>query len=86
MTSSASTSPAIVPAASGPGFGWRVAVSISTFFGWLSFVLLYFAFWAHRFTGLQSAIVILVSLLVFIAVNGATWAPWGSRFAPAHRA
>jgi hypothetical protein len=63
--------------------GWRVAVSIATTFGWVSFILLYLGFWAHAFRGLQSAVLILVSILVFIAINGATWASWGVRRAPA---
>lgn len=63
------------------GFGWRISVSIASVFGWVIFVLLYFAFWANQFTGLQSAVLVLVSILVFIAVNGAAWAPWGARFA-----
>ncbi len=74
------------PGPSTPGFSWRVAVSIVSVFGWLSFVLLYFAFWANQFTGVQSGVLILVSLLVFIAVNGAAWASWGTRYARAHHA
>ncbi len=62
-----------------PGFGWRVGVSVATVFGLLSFVLLYFGFWAHLFTGFQTAVVLLVSVLVFIGINGATWAGWGAR-------
>lgn len=72
---------ASVPSSSstGAGFGWRVATSILTFFGLVSFTLVYLAFWANQFSGLQSAVVIIVALLVFIALNGAAWASWGVR-------
>ncbi len=86
MSASSETSTAPAPGPSTPGFGWRVAISIVSVFGWLSFVLLYFAFWADGFTGVQSGVLILVSLLVFIAVNGAAWASWGTRYARAHHA
>lgn len=62
------------------GMGWRTAVSIVSVFGLASFLLLYFAFWAGGFTGIQSTAVVVVSLLVFIAANGAAWASWGTRF------
>jgi hypothetical protein len=61
------------------GMGWRVAVSIATLFGLVSFVLLYFAFWSGRFSTLQSVVVVIVAILVFVATNGAAWAGWGMR-------
>jgi hypothetical protein len=77
-----------VNAASGPlpirqlrtGMGWRIAVSIVSVFGLASFLLLYFAFWAGDFTWIQSMAVVVVSILMFIAANGAAWASWGTRF------
>ncbi len=74
---------ALPPRQSNSGFGWRVGVSVVSVFGWLIFILLYFAFWANDFTGLQSAVVVIVSILAFIAMNGAAWASWGARFAGA---
>lgn len=65
------------------GMGWRVAVSIVSVFGLASFVLLYFAFWATTFSWLQNLAVVVVATLVFIGVNGASWASWGMRHARA---
>lgn len=66
--------------------GWRISVSILSVFGLVIFLLVYFAFWASGFSGLQSAVIVLASILAFVAVNGAAWAPWGARFAEAPRA
>ncbi len=86
MSATPSPTDTSVPQPGGPGFGWRVAVSVISVFGWVIFVLLYFGFWADQFSGLQSAVLILVSILVFIAMNGAAWASWGVRYARAHHA
>lgn len=75
-------SAAVVPETT-PGFGARVGVSVLSFFVWISFVLLYLGFWSGGYTALQSVIVIVVSVLLFAAVNGAAWASWGARFARA---
>ncbi len=77
MAATTATSTALTPQPSGPGFGWRVGVSVISVFGWVIFILLYFAFWADHYTGLQSAVIIIVSILAFIAMNGAAWASWG---------
>jgi hypothetical protein len=61
------------------GFGWRVGTSIVSFFGLVSYVLLYFAFWSTSYTAVQGAVLIVVGLLLFVAVNGAAWASWGIR-------
>jgi hypothetical protein len=60
--------------------GWWIAVSILSVFGLASFLLLYFTFWGGGFTWIQSTAVVVVSILVFIAANGAAWASWGTRF------
>jgi hypothetical protein len=60
--------------------GWRIAVSIVSVFGLAIFLLLYFTFWAAGCTWIQSAAVVVVSIMVFIAANGAAWASWGTRF------
>lgn len=71
--------PGTYPTTTGPGFSWRVATSILSFFGLLSFILVYLAFWADQLTGFQSATVVIVAILIFIAVNAAAWASWGTR-------
>ena len=48
---------------------------------WLSFTLLYVAFWATGFTLFQSVVVILVSLIVLAGVMGAAWSSYGMRHA-----
>jgi hypothetical protein len=63
------------------GMRWRVAASILVGVGWICFVLLYAAFWADRFTLLQSIVVVLVSFIVLAGILGAMWASWGMRFA-----
>lgn len=61
------------------GMGWRVAVSIVTFFGSVIAVILWLFFYAGSFNAYQNIAVIVVIFLAFIAVMGATWAPWGMR-------
>ena len=63
------------------GLRSRVAASILLGVGWLSFVLLYAAFWAGGYSLFQSIAIILVSMLVLAGVLGAMWATWGMRFA-----
>lgn len=63
------------------GLRLRVAASILLFVGWLSFVLLYAAFWAGGYSLFQSIVIVLVSLLVLAGILGAMWASWGMRFA-----
>ncbi len=62
------------------GMRWRVMASIIGSVAWLSFVLLYVAFWAVGYSLFQSVVVILVALLVLGGVMGAMWAAWGMRF------
>jgi hypothetical protein len=59
------------------GMGWRVAVSIITFFGSMIAVILWLFFYAGDFSVYQNIALVVVILLSFIAVMGATWAPWG---------
>ena len=84
MNAAANAPDALVTPPAASGFGSRIAVSIVTFFGLLIFILLYLAFWASLFNGLQSAVVIIAAILVFIAANGAAWASWGVRRARPH--
>jgi hypothetical protein len=61
------------------GMGWRVAVSIITFFGSMIAVILWLFFFAGDFTVYQNIALVVVILLSFIAIMGATWASWGMR-------
>ncbi len=63
------------------GLRVRIAVSIMTGVGWLSFVLLYAAFWTSGFSLFQSIVIVLVSALIAAGIMGAMWASWGMRFA-----
>lgn len=47
---------------------------------WISFTLLYVAFWAHGFSLFQSLVVIAVSLIVLFGILAATWASFGMRW------
>ena len=61
------------------GMGWRVGVSIVTFFGAMIAVILWLFFYAGSFTVYQNIAVVVVILLAFIAVMGGTWASWGMK-------
>ena len=73
--------PLMQPSEGMRGMRSRVAASTLLTVGWLSFVLLYAAFWATGFSLLQSIVIVLVSLLVLGGILGAMWASWGMRFA-----
>jgi hypothetical protein len=64
-----------------PGFGWRVAVTILLFIGWLSFVILWLFFFAGSYDIFQNLAILIVSVLVGVGVLAAIWAPWGMRMA-----
>ena len=81
MAATATTTPSTVLPSRATSGGWRISVSILSVFGLVIFLLVYFAFWASGFSGLQSAVIVLASVLAFVAVNGAAWAPWGARYA-----
>lgn len=59
--------------------GWRVAVSIITFFGSIIAVILWLFFYAGNYNVYQNLAIIVVIFLIFIAVMGASWASWGMR-------
>ncbi len=61
------------------GMGWRVAASIVAFFGAIIAVIVWLFFYAGNFNVYQNMAVIVVIFLAFIAVMGATWAPWGMK-------
>ncbi len=58
----------------------RIVASLAVVVGWISFTLLYVAFWAHGFSLFQSIVVILVSLLVLLASLVGAWVSFGLRF------
>ena len=64
------------------GMGWRVGVSVITFFGALIAVILWLFFYAGGYNAYQNIAVVFVILLAFIAVMGGTWASWGMKQIP----
>jgi hypothetical protein len=58
----------------------RIFVSIAAGVGWISFVLLYLAFYAQQFTIFQDVVLIIVSLLVLAGVLMGAWISFGLRF------
>lgn len=58
------------------GLSRRIGVSIVTFFGWVSFVLRWIGFYWSRFSPGQNNIILIVSFLIFIAINGVMWTGW----------
>jgi VIT1/CCC1 family predicted Fe2+/Mn2+ transporter len=64
----------------GPGgMGWRVGVSIFSFFGAIIAVILWLFFYAGGYNAYQNLAIIVVIFLAFIAVMGAVWASWGMK-------
>ena len=63
------------------GIWWRVAASILVGVSWISFELLYAAFWAGPYSLFQSIVIVLVSFILLAGIMGAMWASWGMRFA-----
>jgi VIT1/CCC1 family predicted Fe2+/Mn2+ transporter len=61
------------------GMGWRVAVSIVSFFGSIIAVILWLFFYAGSYNVYQNIAVVVVIFLAFIAVMGAAWASWGMK-------
>ena len=62
------------------GTRWRVAASILVGVSWISFVLLYAAFWSGPYSLFQSIVIVLVSFILLAGIMGAMWASWGMRF------
>ncbi len=54
-------------------------MSIVTFFGSVIAAILWLFFYEGSFNAYQNIAVIVVIYFAFIAVMGATWAPWGMR-------
>ena len=61
------------------GMGWRVGVSIVSFFAAIIAVILWLFFYAGSYNVYQNLAIIVVIFLAFVAVIGAVWASWGLR-------
>lgn len=59
----------------------RVALTIIVAVAWISFVILYVAFWASGLSLFQSIAVIIVSILILGGILGAVWVSWGMKMA-----
>jgi len=59
--------------------GWRVTVSVIATFGFLILAILWLSFYAGSFSVFQNIAILLVAVLAFIGLMGATWASWGMR-------
>ena len=57
--------------------GWRVTISILTFFASIIGVIIWLFFYAEDYTIYQNVAIVVVIFLGFIAVMAATWASWG---------
>jgi len=62
------------------GLRRRIVATIAASVAWVSFTLLYLAFWAPRFSLIQSLVVGVVSLLALAGTLFATWISAGFRF------
>jgi hypothetical protein len=60
-----------------PGLASRIAASIVVGVAWLVFLVIFFAFYADRFSVYQNLAVFLASILVVGAILGPMWVYWG---------
>jgi len=58
---------------------WRVAATIAAAVVWMSFILLYLAFWAHGFSWFQDVAIGVVAFLALIGGVVAIWVSFGLR-------
>ena len=61
------------------GMGWRIGVSIFSFFAAIIAAILWLFFYAGSYNAYQNLAIIVVIFLAFVAVMGAVWASWGMR-------
>lgn len=59
------------------GMGWRVTISILTFFASIIGIILWLFFYAENYNIYQNIAIVVVICLGFIAVMAANWASWG---------
>jgi hypothetical protein len=62
-----------------PGEVANVVVSIVTGVGWLTFFILFLAFYAEGFSIYENLAIVLASLIFLGAIRGPTWAYWGMK-------
>ncbi len=62
------------------GLRRRAVASVAAVTGWISFALLFVAFWASHFTLFQSVVLLVVSLLVLFGLLVGMWISFGLRF------
>lgn len=58
--------------------------SVVSFFGTVIALILWLSFYASSFEAYQNLAVIAVIFLTFVAVMGATWSSWGTKWAARH--
>jgi hypothetical protein len=61
------------------GMGWRVSISIITFFGGVVAAILWLFFYAGSYNIYQNLAIIVVIFLIFVGVMAAVWASWGMK-------
>ena len=61
------------------GLSWRVTLSIVTFFASIAAIILWLFFFAENFNVYQNIVAVVMVILGFVAVMGATWAAWGMK-------
>lgn len=59
--------------------GWRVAISILTFFSSVIGIILWLVFYAENFNIYQNIAAVVVIFLGSLAAMGAIWASWGMK-------
>jgi hypothetical protein len=62
------------------GLRWRVLLSIIVSFGWLVFLILWFAFYALDYTVNRNIAITLVSILIMGVILVVSWASWGMKY------
>ncbi len=60
----------------------RVSLSIIVSIGWLVFLILWLFFYASDFTVYENIAIVVVSILIMVAILGASWASWGIKYGP----
>lgn len=65
-----------------PGLASRIAVSTAVGIGWLVFLILFFAFYADRYSVYQNLAIFLASVLVVAVILGPMWVYWGIKIGP----
>ncbi|WXG44334.1 MAG: hypothetical protein WED04_09920 [Promethearchaeati archaeon SRVP18_Atabeyarchaeia-1] len=67
-------------AASAPGLGWRVSVTVAVSLGWLVFLILWLAFLSVGWPLYQSIAIVLISILLLVVILSLMWVPWGLKY------